>query len=288
MNAAIDLIAARPDAPHRLEDVAAAAGFSPFHFHRIFRTLTGETLQRFVRRLRLERALRQMTHGRPGRSLTEIALDCGFSSSSDFSRCFKARFGVPPSEFDLDAWREERRSELVGLVDEHAPGPRLERLPPGENPDGFDAVVRIAPARELAYIRVLDPFRGGVTEAAGRLVEWAEARGLADRPWYGYMWEDPDVVPLADCRYDAAVEVPPDTPASGEVGRAAFPAMRIAEVHVAGPIDLEQRALDWLYGTWLPRSGHEPLDAPCFEAWRGRPFAHGVAHFELSVQLPLR
>jgi len=288
VNRATDLITARPAAPHRLEEVAAAAGFSPFHFHRVFRSLTGETLQRFVRRVRLERALRLMAHGASGRTLTETALDCGFTSSSDFSRAFKARFGVPPSAFDLDAWREERRDELVGLFDAHAPGPRLERLPAGENPDGFEARTRRVPARDVAYVRVLDPFRGGVTEAAERLVDWAERRGHADRPWYGYMWEDPDVVPLADCRYDVAVEVPAGTRASGEVGRTTFPAMTIAEVDVAGPIDLEQRALDWLYGTWLPRSGREPLDAPCFEAWRGRPFAHGHEHFELSVQLPLR
>lgn len=288
MNRAIDRIAASPADSHRLEDVAETAGFSPFHFHRVFRSLTGETLQRFVRRVRLERALHLMAHGAAQRTLTETALDCGFSSSADFSRAFKARFGVPPSAFDLDAWREERRSELVGLMDEHAPGPRLERLPAGENPDGFEARVRRVPPREVAYIRVLDPFRGGVTEAAERLVRWAEEHGHADRPWYGYMWEDPDVVPLADCRYDVAVEVPADTRAAGEVGRASFPAMSIAEVQIAGPIDLEQRALDWLYGTWLPRSGREPLDAPCFEAWSGLPFAHGGEHFELAVQLPVR
>ena len=288
VNRAIDLIAAGPAEPHRLEDVAAAAGFSPFHFHRVFRSLTGETLQRFVRRVRLERALRLMAHGASDRTLTEVALECGFSSSSDFSRAFKARFGVPPSAFDLAAWRHERRSELVGLFEEHAPGPRLDRLPPGENPDGFEARTRRVPAREVAYVRVLAPFRGGVTEAAERLVEWAERNGHADRPWYGYMWEDPDVVPLADCRYDVAVEVPAGTSAVGEIGRARFPPMTIAEVEVAGPIELEQRALDWLFGTWLPRSGREPLEAPCFEAWRGLPFAHGHEHFELAIQLPVR
>ena len=43
--------------------------------------------------------------------------------------------------------------------------------------------------------------------AARELVAWAEARGLAGGRWYGYMWEDPDVVPLEHCRYDVAVEV---------------------------------------------------------------------------------
>ncbi len=43
----------------------------------------------------------------------------------------------------------------------------------------------------------------------------------------------------------------------------------------------------WLYGTWLPRSGYVPDDQPGFEAWIGRPFAHGTEHFELYAQLPV-
>ena len=49
-----------------------------------------------LERLRLERALSMLSHGRPG-SLTEIALACGFASASDFSRSFKQRYGKPPS-----------------------------------------------------------------------------------------------------------------------------------------------------------------------------------------------
>jgi AraC family transcriptional regulator len=47
------------------------------------------------------------------------------------------------------------------------------------------------------------------------------------------------------------------------------------------------RALDWLFRTWLPASGRMPTDQPCFEAWIGRPFAHGFEHFELYAQLPV-
>ncbi len=79
-----------------------------------------------------------------------------------------------------------------------------------------------------------------------------------------------------------------DVRPEGEVGRFEFPAMRVAEVAVSGDIKLEQRALDWLFGTWLPQSGFEPDDQPAFEAWTGRPFAHGFEHFELSCQLPVK
>jgi AraC family transcriptional regulator len=284
VNRAIDHVVRHLDGKLPLEDVAAAAGFSPFHFHRVFKSLMGETLADFVKRLRLERALHRMVHGRG--SLTTIALDCGFSSSSDFSRSFKQHFGVPPSVFDVDTFRATRREEFERITAGAMGVPRLSRLPPGENPDGFTAVLRDLPPRTVAYIRVLDPYSSptAVLGAYQRLMAWAEARGVADNPWYGYQWEDPEIVALSDCRYDVAVEARGIEP-SGEIGRYDFPSMRVAEVRIAGGLDLEQRAIDWLFGTWLPASGHVPDDQPAFEAWIGRPFAHGYEHFELACQL---
>lgn len=104
----------------RLEEVARAAAFSPFHFHRILKSATGETLQQFVNRVRLERAIYLMSH-RQSRPLTEVALAIGFPSSSDFSRSFKKRYGVPPRAFDLDTWRDARRAQLQEAVDCEAP-----------------------------------------------------------------------------------------------------------------------------------------------------------------------
>jgi hypothetical protein len=56
---------------------------------------------------------------------------------------------------------------------------------------------------------------------------------------------------------------------------------------IKGTIDVELRALDWLYLTWLPSSGYAPAHLPGFEAWNGRPFAHGTEHFEVRLQLPV-
>lgn len=286
VNRAIDHIVRHLDQRLRLEEVAAAAGFSPFHFHRVFLALLGETLHQFVKRLRLERALQQMSHA-PKRSLTQVALDCGFSSSSDFSRSFKQHYGQSPKAFDLEAFRNSRRAEFDRMMSGQSGADRVVSLPAGENPDGFQVTLRDLPARTVAYIRVLDPYREGVAKAAcERLLEWAIARGLADGQWLGYMWEEPEIVELARCRYDVALVVDAFEPA-GEVGRFQFPPMRVAEVVIRGDITLESRAIDWLYKSWLPRSGYVPADQPAFEAWIGRPFAHGDTYFELACQLPV-
>lgn len=287
VNRAIDHVLAHLEDPLPLEDVARVACFSPFHFHRVFRSLVGETLKQFVKRLRLERALTMLAH-RPDRPLAEIAVACGLGTSSEFSRSFKQRYGVPPSAFDIAVFRERRREDWQAAITDPADRNLLKGLPPGENPDGFEVEFVDLPRRTVAYIRVFDPYRPAVVpDAADRLVAWADERGLSDGQWLGYMWDDPDIVAHADCRYDVGLVVDDVEPA-GEVGRFEFPPMRVAQIPVRGGIDVEMRALDWLYQTWLPASGLTPAELPCFESWIGRPFAHGFTHFELDVQFPVR
>ena len=270
----------------RLADVARAARLSPFHFHRVFQVLMGETLAEFVKRLRLERALVMMAHA-PRSSLTAIALKCGFSSSSDFSRCFKQRYGTAPSAFDIRGWREAHGARLHSTTNEVTRF-HLGRLPVAHNPDGFRVKIRELPARTVAYIRVLNPYRGdAVVQAIHRLMTWAERNGLADGQWLGYQWDNPEITSLEDCQYHIAVEAERFV-ARGEIGRFRFPAMTVAQVEIRGGMELELRALQWLYGTWLPRSSYVPDDHPGFEAWIGRPLAHGPEHFELYAQLPIR
>lgn len=286
---AIDLIVRDLAQPLSLQAVAEAAGFSPFHFHRIFGAAMGETLNQFIKRVRLERALSMMSHARR-RSLTDVALACGFASSSDFSRSFRQHFGQAPRRFDLAAHRAAHRADFERRLPAPASMPSGPPTSDGAADTGrFEVTLRDLPARTVAYVRVFDPYRDGLVQAAcARLLAWAEARGVADGQWLGYMWDEPEVVALADCRYDVALVVDEPVTGGGDVGWFRFPALRVAEVVVRGDIHQEVRALDWLYQTWLPQSGHVPDDQPAFEAWIGRPYAHGGEYFELACQLPVR
>src|SRR5215216_4351134 len=79
------------------ETLAAVAGFSIPHFHRVFRAHVGESAVCYVRRLRLERAGRKLRMGAV--DITEVALATGYDSHAAFSKAFKQQFGVSPSEF---------------------------------------------------------------------------------------------------------------------------------------------------------------------------------------------
>lgn len=81
----------------RLAELAEVAQFSPFHFHRIFSAITGETLATFTNRVRLERAAQLLSQ--ESTAVSEIARECGFATASAFSRAFRAEFTVTPSKW---------------------------------------------------------------------------------------------------------------------------------------------------------------------------------------------
>lgn len=79
------------------ETLAAVAGFSIPHFHRVFTAHVGESAASYIRRMRLERAGRKLRMGAV--DITEVALAAGYDSHAAFSKAFKKQFGVSPSEF---------------------------------------------------------------------------------------------------------------------------------------------------------------------------------------------
>jgi len=91
-----ELLAADPAAPWRLRDVAAAVHCSPFHLARQFRAATGETMARYVTRLRLALALDRIAGGEE--DLARLAHDVGFAHHSHFSARFRALFSLTPSQ----------------------------------------------------------------------------------------------------------------------------------------------------------------------------------------------
>src|SRR3712207_9523691 len=93
-----------------LSELAVKAGYSPYHFHRVFHAIVGESLQQHMRRLKLERAAHQLreTHS----SVTQVASWAGYLTPESFSRAFAAHFGVPPRRFREAAHPSEPPVEI--------------------------------------------------------------------------------------------------------------------------------------------------------------------------------
>ena len=94
---AIEYIERRLGTEIRVDDVAEAAGFSKFHFCRIFKAETGLTVYEYVQRRRLARGAYLLLHGSV--SVLDIALELCFGSQEVFSRAFKRVYGLPPGRY---------------------------------------------------------------------------------------------------------------------------------------------------------------------------------------------
>ena len=269
LNRVINYIDEHLDEPLSLQELAQVAAFSPFHFHRIFKALTGETLGAFVWRLRLERAANLLL-GQPTTRVTP-ALACGFSSHSNFSRAFKARFGVSATEFRSVGQRDPSLE-----VRKHGEGNLFTpTYPPGCRHDaerslngGQDMVVEVKtlPSYHVAYIRRLGYSKGEFQEhlsaAFQQVCRWAADRDLyqPDTLIIGVPHDNPDIAPNARCRYDACITIPADvTQGSANVNIQDLPGGKhaVQRIDVKDPAEIG-RLVDAMYGEWCPQAAIRP------------------------------
>jgi AraC family transcriptional regulator len=127
MKRVTDFIDANTAAELSLRRLASVACLSPFHFHRIFKAMNGESLRSYVERRRLENAL---ALARSGKSWKEAGMRSGYASQLAFGRAFKRVFGLPPTDFDLTDWWSKRAAFELG----HKVSNYFDRLPPPIDP----------------------------------------------------------------------------------------------------------------------------------------------------------
>lgn len=282
----IDYISAHSAEPLRLNDLARIAHFSPFHFHRIFRAWVGESLHAFVRRLRLEKAVYRLAHG-PKIPLTQLALHCGFSSSSDFSRAFRQAYGFSPRGYSRERFLQNSKIRQDLVVNA---GYGFDRSPRGGNPDRFRVRVVDWPVRRIAYVRVIGPtdFKK-LLAGFDQLMAWGRARGLTTQAHLvGMSRDDIEITPMRKLRFDWCLVLPTGVEAEGDASPGQIPASRYAVVHCRGDIQKEYRAWSYLYRIWLPSSGYQPTNEPAMEVYRRNPAATAWKTLDLDCYLPIK
>src|SRR5215467_9595634 len=179
INRVIDYLRGNLDRQVKLEDLAKVACFSEFHFHRIFRAVSGETLNNFTNRLRLEKAARLLRYS--DQSLTDIALGCGFSSSATFSRAFRSGYDTPPSQFRKSG--EIKKSKICKeLFPEDEYGLPMSA---DEKRAAFLVSLIDIPERQDAYIRVTNAFElDRVLATLKALIEWAKSQDIFRKEFF--------------------------------------------------------------------------------------------------------
>lgn len=277
INLAIDYLSTHIAEPVTLDTLAGISGFSSFHFHRIFTTLVGETPADYVLRIRLELAANYLI--KTGRSVTQIALESGFSNSAVFARAFRKHYGITPSQY---------RS---GIAPQTLPGPSNPEAQPYEHayvihgvslqnlPDIFTIYVACYEGYDLQMI----------CRAWEKLNRWAAMQNLdlSASQAIGISLDDPVITLQTHCRYFACLSTPTAVHTTPPVNTLTIPAGRYAVFHTESPAMELSQVYRSIYHDWLPDSGYQPANSLPFEIYLQTPERHPRQWFEVDICIPV-
>jgi AraC family transcriptional regulator len=284
INAVISHVRQNLDGDLSLDTLSRVGCFSKFHFHRVFKSITEETVSDMVVRFRVERAA-NLLRTVPRLSITAAALEAGFSSVPVFSRAFKKHFGVSARQWDKKSSLKENGKN--SQFRDEFPRYNLEDL----ESFGFAVNLRSLPEQRLAYVRVYDSYSSfsRIKDAYYRLISWYSLKGgsLDNVSLYGMSQDNPDVTPLQLCRFDWCVKVPADWKADGDVDLMDFPACRVAAIRCAGDLNQANKVIQYLFRYWLPRSRYQPANLPGMEIYRRQPAELGWEEYDIDCAVPV-
>ena len=284
INRVLDYIEQDMDKPISLQSLAETACFSPYHFHRIFTAWIGETPIDYVRRIRLEKAAMLLVH-KKSVSITEIALQCGFSSSSVFSRTFQNHFHTSPR-----AYRQKHPGKLEDALNEPYRKPSQRPVPGLTLSDPVK--LEHFPAYAAVFARYQGGYNKGIGSIWGRLMRWAFAHNVHGSTAFGIPLDDPEITPAAKCRYLACLAINPEIAKTlklpGYLSLMEIPGGLYAVSHFEGEEKNITRAYNGLYGDWLPASGFEPADSPALDVYYSDARERAAGKFRFDIRLPLK
>ncbi len=260
-----------------LEELAEIAHFSPFHFHRIFQGMVGESVKAHLRRLRLEKAASRLAQ--TDDPILRIALDSGFESHAAFTRAFKIQMGQSPS-----AWRKAPRGTMALNRD---PDPRRLLI---ETKGETEMDVKIVKENEVrvAFVRHTGPY-DQCGAAWGKLCSHLGAAGLlgGGPRFIGLSYDDPEITPSDKIRYDACVEVDDSFQPKGEIGVQVLPGGEFARTTHFGPYENMKHTYATLLGQWLPEAGRKYKLEPTREVYLNDPESTAPEDLVTDIFLPL-
>jgi len=294
INRAVDYINENITSDISLADISSAVSVSPSYLHRMFKSIVQENVNDYMGRRKLERAVHMLLFW-DGITISEVALLCGFSSLSAFSRSFKLRYQCSPTRY-IEEYRNNK-SKIRQIKDK-----KWERYfsSPGYNEDNDNSseysmrmAIRHFSARQGAYIRCYggDHTTQQLCAHFRRLNRTASAHrlwrsdtvllGIPDYPWY-----------MGEIRhsnfYDVCLSLPEESPSIPNMNDRTLEGGDYAVIRIEEPqADFGQLMMISL-NHWLPSSGYVFDTRPTFMIYYNNPLRHPNQTIIADFCLPVR
>lgn len=252
-----------------LRRLAELAHLSPYHWHRVYHALYGETIAATVRRLRLHRATGYLAN--TPLEVREIARRCGYPNPQSFTHAFRATYGCSPADYRANGSHTVFR---MGSAQPLAAGYAVE-------------------VRHLEAVHLAGVDHRGSYMLVGKAFEQAFAamcaHGLANANsrWLAVYFDDPAAVPEAQLASRAGLSLPAGVAAPPPLVAFTLGGGPCAVLRHRGPYATMRASYQWLYGHWLVQSGYEAADLPVFEEYLNNPRDTAPADLLTDIFLPL-
>ena len=278
-----------------MSDIAA---FSPYHFHRIFTFIVGETPNNFLSRIKLEKAA-QLLQDNKKDSISDISFQCGFMNLSSFSRAFKAYFGISAKDFRQqskaiyikDGIRYSKNCKAISKI-----GKNIQKIN-----DQFCSVefnqliimdtkieIKQMPELNLIYCRHMGAYNK-IGQAYEKLFKWAMPRGLVTpgTKTVTVYRDDPAITSIDKVRQDASIIVTGNVKVEGEIGKSTVQAGKYA----VGHFEIKETEFEQAWNTmcsWLTESGYQPDDGCTYELYHNDYSEHPEHKFIVDICIPVK
>lgn len=300
INKAIDYIKCNLDKELSLENLAEISNFSKFHFHRIFKALTGVTLNNFIRNARVERAMFYLINN-PSTSISEIAFQSGFANDTSFYRSFKEVNKITATEYRNKQQIENSKnckedSNLGNLekVAENYLASKIYNLK-NLNMDKVKAIqveVKELPKLHIVYLRNLNIHLHD-SETFGKMFEalmrWAIPRGLVNFPETKVLTvfrSNPN--PEGMIQADVCLTVPEEIEGEGIIGKTTLTGGQYAIIHKEATMAECFTTWDYIFEEWFPSNGYQPDNRNFYISHLNEPEKHPQKLHIFDMCIPVK
>lgn len=261
------------------EDLAKESGYSIFHFHRIFKELTGENVNNYIRNTRLEKASNLLLYNQH-KTIKMIALDCGFSTATGFTQAFKNMFLMTPKD-----WRKGGYETKASSSDVHMIKVASTMLLPSPKIINNESI-------SILYMRVYK-YENDISSLWRDMYEWCEVMNVFKAPhkYIGLFHNHPSFLPYNTMRYSACIRTEENTSRSGKVGRCKLSSGKFAKFEFTCTHSELYKMMHLAYIKWLPASQYEARNFPAYVEYKNpeQLLHNGVLNvdFYLPIQIVL-
>ncbi|WPC43987.1 AraC family transcriptional regulator [Clostridium sp. JS66] len=274
-----------------IEELAGAAGFSKYHFSRIFQGILHEPLAHYVNRIRMERALFLLAH-RTDKNMTDIAYELGYTDSAVFSRAFKNYYGVSPKEHRKEYSKNCKDSFLLSEYNKNTA--KKEWAGDPFTVTGQITIEKLE-EKQVAYVRHTGTYETLAKEYVNlmqTLFDYARKQHLLvdGQNWVLAIYHDnPEFGDESQFRTSLCLTVPESI---GIQEDGILGTMKLeGGLYAVGHFQIQQEqygdAWNYMYQQWITGSGYIPRNSYPFEVYRNDPYVSERHIHEVDIYVPI-